>query len=141
MRLLFTNCLMFNHDPLVCQPIRRWCQALLSVFEAAHEEASGMPGRRLPRCEKLLEALMCARKYGAPDTQLAWCFVRPVDPVEYNCPDYYDVVTEPMDFGSISCKLYSQQYESEKDFFSDVYLVFDNVRKYNRSRDDWDIRR
>ena len=103
-RLVFTNCLLFNHDPVICQPIRRWSQELLEVFDTLDEKARGLPVNRLERCRKILEALMRARKLGSPETQLAWCFVRPVDPVEYHCPDYYDVVKEPMDFGTISVR-------------------------------------
>ena len=31
----------------------------------------------------------------------AWPFVKPVDPVELNIPDYFDIVKNPMDLGTI----------------------------------------
>ena len=35
----------------------------------------------------------------------AWIFHKPVDPDELEIPDYFDVVTKPMDFSTIKQKL------------------------------------
>jgi E1A/CREB-binding protein len=35
----------------------------------------------------------------------AWIFHKPVDPEELEIPDYFDVVTKPMDFSTIKNKL------------------------------------
>jgi hypothetical protein len=119
-RLVFTNCLVFNHDPFVCQPARRWTQALLGLFDRLDQQDGGggadvgLPRfERLSGCEDILEGLLRARKLGSPETQLAWCFVRPVDPVEFNCPDYYDAVAEPMDLGTISVRSQSSLKRSQ----------------------------
>lgn len=56
-------------------------------------------------------------------------FVRPVDDAEF--PDYYQVITHPMDFQTIEGKLLNQQYRTVSDFRSDVQLVFTNCYKYN----------
>jgi bromodomain-containing protein 3 len=37
--------------------------------------------------------------------QHAWIFLEPVDPVKLNIPDYFDIVKEPMDLGTIKQKL------------------------------------
>ena len=31
----------------------------------------------------------------------AWPFLEPVDPVAQNCPTYFEVITNPMDLGTI----------------------------------------
>lgn len=39
-------------------------------------------------------------------------FHDPVDPVKYNVDDYFDIITEPMDFGTIRKKLNTNVYNS-----------------------------
>ena len=47
-------------------------------------------------------------------------------------PDYFDVVTRPMDFGTIRAKLTANQYrEGMQEFIDDIYLTFDNCLRYN----------
>ena len=105
-RLVFTNCLVFNHDPLFSRPIRDYGLTLLNLFDDLDEKAQGKPSidNRLPQCRDLIEALLRARKHGSPDIQLAYPFVRPVDPVADNCADYHDVIDRPMDFGTIAVR-------------------------------------
>lgn len=61
----------------------------------------------------------------------AWIFYEPVDPEKLNVPDYYDIIKNPMDLGTIKAKLSSNQYTSMRDFVQDVQLVFDNCILYN----------
>ena len=48
-------------------------------------------------------------------------------------PDYYDVITRPMDFGTIKYKLNMGNYSCDEEFMSDVCLIFDNCNTYNDS--------
>ena len=62
----------------------------------------------------------------------AWIFHKPVDPEELEIPDYFDVVTKPMDFSTIKQKLALNQYHGGlQEFIEDVNLTFDNCIKYN----------
>ncbi|HVW99735.1 MAG TPA: hypothetical protein VHA52_04720 [Candidatus Babeliaceae bacterium] len=61
----------------------------------------------------------------------AWIFYEPVDPKKLNIPDYYDIIKQPMDFGTIKTKLHSNQYTKMQDFVHDVSLVFENCILYN----------
>ena len=56
----------------------------------------------------------------------AWIFHEPVNPEKLNIPDYYDIIKQPMDFGTVKNKLQSNQYTKLADFLYDVNLVFDN---------------
>jgi len=51
----------------------------------------------LKQCQTLLKSLM-THKFG-------WPFNQPVDPIALNIPDYFDVIKQPMDLGTIKVNL------------------------------------
>lgn len=55
----------------------------------------------------------------------------PVDPEVQGVPDYYYVVYNPMDLGSIWKKLLKDKYQDIYEFHSDINLIFHNSYKYN----------
>jgi len=59
----------------------------------------------------------------------AWPFLQPVNGDEVH--DYYDVIKEPMDLGTMESKLDKDQYESVEDFVKDVLLTVRNCKRYN----------
>lgn len=63
----------------------------------------------------------------------AWIFHKPVDPEELEIPDYFEVITKPMDFSTIKQKLALNQYirGGLTEFVDDINLTFDNCIKYN----------
>jgi len=80
------------------------------------------------QCQQILKALM---KHKA-----AWPFLVPVDPVQLNIPDYFDVIKEPMDLGTVSAKLSKNSYAEPEEFVREVRLVFENAMRYNRPGTD-----
>eukprot|EP00158_Paraphelidium_tribonemae_P006580 Partr_v1_DN27887_c0_g1_i7_m22699 putative bromodomain containing len=56
-------------------------------------------------------------------------FLRPVDPVALGIPDYFNVVKNPMDFGTAEKRI--PEYLDIKEFVADVGLVFSNCFLYN----------
>lgn len=66
----------------------------------------------------------------------AWIFYEPVDHIKLKIPDYYDIIKEPMDFGTIKKKLNNNVYESGEELISDFDLVFSNCRVYNQPDTD-----
>jgi hypothetical protein len=60
-----------------------------------------------------------------------------VDPVKYGIMDYNDIISHPMDLGTIKKKLNFNYYPSPTHFAEDVRLVWRNCFKYNG--DDHDI--
>ena len=58
-------------------------------------------------------------------------FAQAVDPIRDNCPDYFDIVKQPMDLGTVMHKLETDQYKSVSDWKSDVNLIFANSNLYN----------
>ena len=63
-------------------------------------------------------------------------FLEPVDWELYGLHDYPEVVTHPMDLGSIQSKLEEGRYKDPQAFASDVRLVWDNCLKYNMPNSD-----
>lgn len=58
-------------------------------------------------------------------------FLRPVDPVLLNIPDYPEKIKHPMDISTIKHKLDTHVYTSHVDFNSDIELMFNNCFAYN----------
>jgi len=63
--------------------------------------------------------------------QHGWVFNSPVDPIELGLPDYFEVIKQPMDLGTIRKKLENGCYHSLDDFHNHVHITFDNAMLYN----------
>lgn len=59
-------------------------------------------------------------------------FAQPVDPVRDNCPDYIEVVTKPIDLGTIRKNLNKNYYQTVEQWKADMELVWENSLKYNK---------
>lgn len=85
------------------------------------------------QCPILLNAL-CKMPAAQP-------FLEPVNPIDAKAPDYFQVITQPMDLGTIGKKLKLREsqhaksgltaYSTLQEFVDDVELVFSNCFKYN----------
>jgi hypothetical protein len=58
-------------------------------------------------------------------------FGEPVNPEELDIPHYRDVITHPMDLGTVREKLVNGCYENMLEFAQDVRLTFDNAMEFN----------
>jgi len=83
------------------------------------EEENKIKARMLP----VLESLMSQDKFKF--------FHFAVDPVRDGIPHYADIVTEPMDLGTVKKKLMSGQYENEEQMSADINLTFSNAMLFN----------
>jgi len=61
----------------------------------------------------------------------AWIFLEPVNPEKLQIADYFDIIQNPMDFGTIKEKLSHHKYLNMQHFLQDVELVFSNCILYN----------
>lgn len=82
-------------------------------------------------CNQVIKELMSKKFYS-----INFPFLQPVDPVALNIPNYFDIVKEPMDLGSIQTKLANNQYENGDEFEKDVRLVFKNCYLFNPEGND-----
>lgn len=80
------------------------------------------------RCATILKSLT-SHPYG-------WVFSKPVDPVALNIPDYFTIISQPMDLGTIKSKLGKNIYSGIEEFAADVRLTFSNAMTYNPPSND-----
>ena len=73
-------------------------------------------------CQNIIEK-MNAHKY-------SWPFQEPVSKVDV--PDYYEIITDPIDLKSIQRKLSANQYTDKDNFIKDVKKIFTNAKTYNQ---------
>jgi hypothetical protein len=65
----------------------------------------------------------------------AIAFLDPVDPIQFNIPDYFDIIKSPMDLGTVEKKLAAEAYPTVEAFKADIQLVFNNCYLYNNAGD------
>lgn len=59
-------------------------------------------------------------------------FRQPVDAQALGIPDYFDIVTKPIDLSTIKMQLDRGEYKDPWEYVDDVWLMFDNAWLYNR---------
>ncbi|CAA2993867.1 transcription factor GTE8 [Olea europaea subsp. europaea] len=108
---------------------RGWKRGITGRFESVEQHKTANQNVEIfKNCESLLNKLMSHR--------FGWVFSSPVDVVKLNLPDYFNVIKNPMDLGTIKSKLASGKYASPLDFLADVRLTFTNAKTYNPPGND-----
>ncbi|KAE8719877.1 bidirectional sugar transporter SWEET2a-like isoform X1 [Hibiscus syriacus] len=108
--------------------IQKRLMVLLSVDWKGDKGGRQEKRRKMDRimtqqCTTLLNALM---KHPA-----GWVFNQPVDPIALRIPDYFSIIKNPMDLGTIKSKLAKKAYLSVEEFVADIKLTFSNAMLYN----------
>ncbi|KIJ15637.1 hypothetical protein PAXINDRAFT_169074 [Paxillus involutus ATCC 200175] len=80
-----------------------------------------------------LEGLLHDVRTVTMDNHDAEAFLKPVSKSDY--PDYYDVVSNPMDFQTMLRKVKAKQYKSKREFKDDLDLIWLNCYTYNATED------
>jgi len=78
--------------------------------------------------ERVLMELKARTEWSAP-------FLQKVNKRE--APDYYHVIKQPMDIGTMLKKLKSLAYQSKKDFCDDLDLIWNNCFRYNANPENF----
>lgn len=73
--------------------------------------------------EKVLSELKAHTEYSTP-------FLTRVNKRE--APDYYNIIKQPMDLGTMTKKLKQHTYKSKNEFVVDLNLIWDNCLRYNQ---------
>ncbi|XP_059558629.1 bromodomain testis-specific protein-like [Myotis daubentonii] len=80
----------------------------------------------LRHCSEILKELFAKKHFS-----YAWPFYNPVDVNALGLHNYYDIVENPMDLGTIKRKMANQEYKDAYEFAADVRLMFMNCYRYN----------
>ncbi|XP_042010812.1 transcription factor GTE4-like isoform X2 [Salvia splendens] len=86
------------------------------------------PNHVFKSCNALLERLMKHKH--------AWVFNKPVDAVALGLHDYFEIIRNPMDLGTVKGRLTQNWYKSPMEFAEDVVLTFQNAMTYNPKGQD-----
>ncbi|VIP00230.1 Bromodomain containing protein, partial [Brugia malayi] len=81
-------------------------------------------------CQRLVNELFTKKC-----KSFTWPFLEPVDVEGLKLEDYYDIVKNPMDLGTIRRKLDAKQYATPEELRADVILICENCYKYNPTSD------
>ncbi|KAJ8793534.1 hypothetical protein J1605_019368 [Eschrichtius robustus] len=146
---MFSNCYLYNK---VCKPYAILANSLLLHTEQREKKSGKMPPikenvltnvltdseqqykvvknvketEQLRHCNEILKEML-AKKH----VSYAWPFYNPVDVNALGLHNYYDIVKNPMDLGTIKAKMDNQEYKNAYEFAADVRLMFMNCYKYN----------
>jgi hypothetical protein len=88
-----------------------------------------MSTHQFARCKAIMRDLI--------ERPLNASFLKPVDPHQDRLDGYFDIVTRPMDLGTIEAKLTTEGYDSCLDWYNDVCLVYENALLYHRPGLGW----
>ena len=99
-----------------------------SHLESLNENLHLTSQKVAEKCRSLINTLL--------NDQYAPPFAQPVDPVKFDLPDYFDVITKPMDLGTIKEKVDRGEYDDLEAISADIRLVFDNAILYNGEKSD-----
>ncbi|KAF5475246.1 hypothetical protein F2P56_007075 [Juglans regia] len=93
------------------------------LIECPKEKRQRMDRSVTSHCSTILKKLM--------SHPAGWVFNKPVDPVALNIPDYFTIISNPMDLGTIKFKLEKNMYFDTEGFAADIRLTFSNAMLYN----------
>ncbi|KAH7883356.1 hypothetical protein F5I97DRAFT_1904452 [Phlebopus sp. FC_14] len=80
-----------------------------------------------------LEDLLLDLRTVTMDNHDAEAFLKPV--AKSDAPDYYDVISNPMDLQTMLKKAKAKQYKSKREFKDDLDLIWSNCYTYNATED------
>eukprot|EP01103_Thecamoeba_quadrilineata_P015641 TRINITY_DN5005_c0_g1_i1.p1 TRINITY_DN5005_c0_g1~~TRINITY_DN5005_c0_g1_i1.p1 ORF type:complete len:311 (+),score=53.05 TRINITY_DN5005_c0_g1_i1:23-934(+) len=95
---------------------------------SSHPNKVPLNAKDVKTCRSIIKGL-AQHKHG-------WPFSEPVDPIKLDIPDYFEIIKNPMDFGTIQKRLDRNYYSTPEQVQSDVHLVFNNATTYNPPGND-----
>lgn len=96
-----------------------------SSFLSKHCESVRLEAELVPM------RLILSRLIAHPRHNRKGVFNSPVDPVTLGLSDYFSIIKQPMDLGTVKVRLHALVYKSRRSVANDIRLVFRNAMKYN----------
>lgn len=100
---------------------------ILIIFQRIVSPVKVKPFDALVQCQSILDEFRVNPKHKA----YVVFFLEPVDIVKLECPNYFEVIKQPMDLRKIQGRIDNNLYKDEDGFAYDMRLMFDNCIKYN----------
>ncbi|KAI1505396.1 histone acetyltransferase GCN5 [Biscogniauxia marginata] len=125
-----------SKSDIVHQPPTQWANGVRTPIDPL-----SIPAIRATRWSPDMDVLAREPRHGPHFNQFrrflyqlqnhkqAWPFLNPVNRDEV--PDYYNVITSPMDLSTVEERLHQDQYDTPKDLIDDLKLIYSNCKKYN----------
>mmetsp|Transcript_6747 Transcript_6747/g.8542 ORF Transcript_6747/g.8542 Transcript_6747/m.8542 type:complete len:1363 (+) Transcript_6747:234-4322(+) len=89
------------------------------------DDPEALKTRLMEKCKQILMAIK------KQDEILGLYFAEPVDAVAHNIPTYHQIITNPMDLGTVEAMMNADGIESPEEFARLIRLVFKNAIKFN----------
>lgn len=119
-------------DPFVKQEVKREVKEEPPGTPAPPDGERGVKKTFAFKLEELRQALMpTLEKLFRLDPE-SLPFRQPVDAQALGIPDYFEIVTRPIDLSTIKMKLDRGEYKDPWEYVDDVWLMFENAWLYNR---------
>ncbi|KAI0131058.1 histone acetyltransferase GCN5 [Daldinia grandis] len=127
---------LLSKSHIIHQPPQQWANGVITPIDplsisairatgwSPHMDELAREPRHGPHFNELRRLL-----YRLQNHKQAWPFLNPVNKDEV--PDYYNVITSPMDLSTVEDRLEHDFYTAPKDLVGDLKLIFSNCRQYN----------
>ncbi|KAJ7086593.1 hypothetical protein C8R43DRAFT_939447 [Mycena crocata] len=112
-----------QHPPQHPKPNGQRPNGVPKPVHTVKAQASGMTVNDLRATRSALKKLLSHKH--------AKLFLNPVDPLRDHAPNYFDVIKEPIDLGTMSHKLEEGRYPDRFAFQTDFRLMMSNAKRYN----------
>ena len=142
--LMFENCKTYNRQESKLWKdgvkLQKVMQTRLMELQDGDVDATAMEAldavRKSPKdpkeqMRKNLRALFNSIYYWANGEGIQPIGVFMEKPSRKDYPDYYDIITEPIDMNMIDARIKGGHYRQEQDMIQDCKLMFSNCRLYN----------
>lgn len=102
-----------------------------ATSDAGSAKRKSVKNMKKQRMKILFNVVLEARD---PASGRRLCDLFMVKPSKKDYPDYYKIISEPMDLKTIEHNIRNSKYSSEDNMFDDMRLMFRNARHYNEER-------
>lgn len=113
------------------RPIKKPSKDLPDTAQHVTKGKKGKMTTQMKYCSSILKELF-AKKHET----YAWPFYKPVDAEGMGLADYHQIITHPMDLGTVKQKMENREYRRPEEFATDIRLIFKNCFRYNPPEHD-----
>jgi hypothetical protein len=106
------------HPPVPQQPDNRRSTRITTT-----DDSGRLNSLELKHCYQVLQKLITSDQ--------DCVFAQPVNPTLHGCADYFNIIKNPMDLGTVRSELISGKISGQDEFTRLVSLVFDNATAFN----------